>query len=235
MHQEAERERHLRPTLLSDFILGSQDGIVNVLGILLGLTAATTDVRIFFVAALVALGAESISMGAVAYTSTLARRRIYLKETDRESQEMKDSSEIESEEIRQIFRSWGYEGEELEELTGLIVRNPRAMLKFMMSYELRLAPIDKAEAWRSFFIVGSSTILGSLIPLIPYVFIGKNIFEGTIASVIFSGSILFLIGAYEATITVGSLLRSGAQMAIIGLTSGLAGFLIGHFIGALPV
>ena len=78
---KVKNERHSRPTLLSNFILGTQDGLVNVLGILLGLTAATTDVRIFFVAALAALGAESISMGAVAYTSTSARRRVYLKET----------------------------------------------------------------------------------------------------------------------------------------------------------
>jgi hypothetical protein len=52
---KVKNERHSRPTLLSNFILGSQDGLVNVLGILLGLTAATTDVRIFFVAALAAL------------------------------------------------------------------------------------------------------------------------------------------------------------------------------------
>ncbi len=129
---KVKSERHSRPTLLSNFILGSQDGLVNVLGILLGLTAATTDVRIFFVAALAALGAESISMGAVAYTSTAARRRVYLKEADRESQEMKDVPEIELEEVRQIFRGWGYEGKELEDLTERIAKNPKAMLEFMM-------------------------------------------------------------------------------------------------------
>lgn len=73
-------ERHARPTLLSNFILGSQDGLVNVLGILLGLTAATTDIRLFFVATLAALGAETISMSAVAYTSTSARRQVYQKD-----------------------------------------------------------------------------------------------------------------------------------------------------------
>ena len=33
-------------SFLSDFILGTQDGLVNVLGILLGVTAATTDIKI---------------------------------------------------------------------------------------------------------------------------------------------------------------------------------------------
>lgn len=232
---KVKNERHSRPTLLSNFILGTQDGLVNVLGILLGLTAATTDVRIFFVAALAALGAESISMGAVAYTSTAARRRVYLKETERERQEMKEVPEIEREEVRGIFRRWGYEGNELEDLTGLIVKNPKAMLDLMMSYELDLAPVGKSEARRSAFIVGASTIFGSFIPLIPYLFVGKNILIGTEASVIFSGATLLCIGIYEAKTTVGSLWRSGLQMAAIGLTAGLGGFLIGHFISALPL
>jgi len=235
MPLKVKSERHSRPTLLSNFILGSQDGLVNVLGILLGLTAATTDVRIFFVAALAALGAESISMGAVAYTSTAARRRVYLKEVDRERLEMKDVPEIEREEVMGIFRRWGYEGKDLEDLAGLILKNPKAMLDLMMSYELELAPVDKFEARRSAFIVGSSTIFGSFIPLIPYLFVGKNILLGTEVSVIFSGVALFCIGVYEAKTTVGSLWRSGLQMAVIGLTAGLAGFLIGHFIGALPL
>src|SRR5579862_4305265 len=88
-------EKHAQTSFLSNFILGSQDGLVNVLGILLGLTAATNDVRLIFVAALAALGAESISMGAVAYTSTLARRKEYLKEVERELKEMKEIPEDE--------------------------------------------------------------------------------------------------------------------------------------------
>jgi VIT1/CCC1 family predicted Fe2+/Mn2+ transporter len=235
VHTKVIVERHARPTLLSNFILGTQDGLVNVLGILLGLTAASTDIRIFFVAALAALGAESISMGAVAYTSTAARRRVYLKEANREGQEMKDVPQVELEEVRHIFRRWGYEGKELEDLTQSIAKNPKAMLEFMMSYELDLAPVDKSEARRSALIVGSSTIFGSFIPLIPYLFVGRNILTGTEVSVIFSGVALFFIGVYEAKTTVGSLWKSGLQMAAIGLTAGLAGFLIGHFIGALPL
>lgn len=39
-------EKHPRSDLLSNFILGSQDGLVNVLGILLGLSAATSSLRL---------------------------------------------------------------------------------------------------------------------------------------------------------------------------------------------
>lgn len=66
-YRKPMHEPHPSHSLLSNFILGSQDGLVNVLGILLGVSAATHNVTIILVAALAALGAESISMGAVAY------------------------------------------------------------------------------------------------------------------------------------------------------------------------
>jgi VIT1/CCC1 family predicted Fe2+/Mn2+ transporter len=227
-------KEHSRSSFLSNFILGSQDGLVNVLGILLGLTAATSEIRLIFVAALAALGAESISMGAVAYTSTLARRKQYLKEVERELREMKEVPQIERLEVKKVFEDWGYRGDELERLTDLIASKPRAWLEFMMSHELKLEPVGVSEPRRSFLIVLTSTIFGSIIPLIPYFLIGNDVFLGAVGSVALSGAFLFVIGYYEARTTIGSLWKSGLQMAAIGLAAGLAGFLIGHFIGAAP-
>ena len=226
------RQNH--PKLLSNFILGSQDGLVNVLGILLGLTAATSDVRLIYVAAFAALGAESISMGAVAYTSTLARRKQYLKGVERENTEIRDTPKLEREEVREIFRQWGYAGERLERATDVIVNNPKAWVEFMMSYELNLEPVGRSEPRNSFLIVLGSTVFGSLIPLLPYLVLGSNVLMSALGSVILSGGLLFFIGWYEARTTVGSLWKSGLQMAVIGLAAGFAGFLIGHFIGAPP-
>lgn len=229
------KEPHSSHSFLSDFILGSQDGLVNVLGILLGISAATSDVRIIYVAALAALCAESISMGAVAYTSTVARRKQYLKEIEREQGEMKQIPDAEREEVKDILSSWGYSGAELEEMTQHLCSNPKAWIEFMMAFELKLAPVEKNEARRSFAVVLSSTIFGSIIPLLPFLFVTSGtILSGIIASVILSGAILFFIGAYEARTTVGSLWWSGLQMMLIGLSAGFAGYLIGRLIGAAP-
>lgn len=58
---------------LRDIILGGQDGLVNVLGIVLGVAAASGDSRIVLAAGMTATFAESFSMAAVAYTSSVAR------------------------------------------------------------------------------------------------------------------------------------------------------------------
>lgn len=233
-HAAAGFEAHPRPTLLSDFILGCQDGIVNVLGIILGLSAATHDVRLILVATLAALGAESIAMGAVAYTSTLSRRRLYLAEMRREQIEMRDVPHIEREEVRTILVEWGYEGADLEQMLEGICRNPKAMLEFMMAFELRIAPVEASAPRTSAYVVGTATVLGHLIPLVPFFFVGSDIFLGAGLSVTASAVSLFAIGWYEATITVGRWWRNGLQMVVIGLAGGFAGYLIGHFIGAVP-
>jgi VIT1/CCC1 family predicted Fe2+/Mn2+ transporter len=221
--------------LLSNFILGCQDGLVNVLGILLGLTAASAGMRLIFVAAFAAIGAESISMGAVAYTSTLARRRHYLKELGREEEEMRSVPEAERQEVREIFQKWEYTGEELERVTDLIASKPRAWLEFMMSHELQLESVGPSEPRRNFLVVLSSAAFGSLIPLLPFFFAGSDPLLGAAGSVIVSAAALFGIGWYEAKTTVGSLWRSGLEMTAIGIAAGLAGFLIGHFVGASQV
>src|SRR2546421_5266540 len=109
-NQARERATHPKPTVLSDFILGSQDGIVNVLGIILGLSAATRDIRIILVATLAALGAESIAMGAVAYTSTRARRRLYLSQVVQERRGMQEVPQTEREEGRGVLPGGGDQG-----------------------------------------------------------------------------------------------------------------------------
>ncbi|HVQ00303.1 MAG TPA: VIT1/CCC1 transporter family protein [Candidatus Thermoplasmatota archaeon] len=235
MKKANSQEQHARRNVLSDFILGSQDGLVNVLGIILGVSAATRDIKLVFVATLAALGAESISMAAVAYTSTSARRRLYQSEVQREQQEMREVPDRETEEVREVLTKWGYIGEEREQLVQRIIANPRAWLEFMMSYELELAPVGAFEARRSFLLVGGSTVVGSLIPLLPFFFLSGDVVTGAISSVVVSGVALFFIGWYAAKTTIGSLWRSGVQMAAIGLSAGFIGFLIGHFVGATPL
>src|SRR5512136_3126180 len=106
-------ERHGGGGSLSDVILGGQDGLVNVLGVILGIAAATPDPRIVLAGGLAATFAESISMGAVAYTSTLADRDFYLAELEREKYEIREVPELEREEIRTVYREYGLEGEAL--------------------------------------------------------------------------------------------------------------------------
>ncbi len=242
--EDVAGEQHARPGLLSDFILGSQDGLVNVLGVILGIAIAahqqflagqlTDPFRIVVAGALAATFAESISMGAVAYTSTLARRDHYLKEREREEKEMRDLPEVERKEVRDVFESWGFEGAKLEEVTDQIVANPKAWLEFMMAHELGLSPVEKSTARRSALLVGIAAIFGSVIPLLPFLVFPSDLLLGMACSVIVAALALFLIGWYKAKTTVGRPVRSGLEMLVIGILAAVAGFVIAYLVGVGP-
>ena len=119
-------------------------------------------------------------------------------------------------------------------MTDLICSNEKAWLEFMMAFELKLSPIEKSAPAKSFLTVLIATALGSIIPIIPFIFLSGNIATAALASIMLSAIVLFIVGYYEAKITLGSLWRSGLEMLLIGLTAGLAGYLIGRVFGAVP-
>jgi len=228
---QAVRNIEAHPKLsLSDIILGGQDGLVNVLGVILGVAAASNDVRLVLAAGLAATFAESISMGAVAYTSTLADRDFYLSEIEREKREIRDMPDVERKEIEDIFANWGFEGELLDQAVEQVMQDEQAWVDVMMHNELKLAPVEAGRALRSAVIVGLAAIAGSLVPLMPFFFL--PIAPSIVLSIGMTAVTLFVVGVYKARATIGHPGRSGVQMAVIGTVSALAGYLVGALFSA---
>lgn len=228
-----QTDPHRRGSSLADVILGGQDGLVNVLGIVLGVAAATSDPRIVMVAGLAATFAESISMAAVAYTSTLAETSHYESERDREYRHIRMVPAVEREEIREIYRRKGFSGDLLEEIVSRITANEDVWVAEMMSEEHQLTPTTRRDAFRSAMIVGFAAIVGSVIPLVPFMFLA--VAPSIIISVVIAGITLFVVGAYKAKTTVGSPSKSGLEMALIGIVSALVGYLVGLLLKAPAV
>jgi hypothetical protein len=62
---------------LAPRILGGQDGLVNILGIVLGVIAGGVSTSVLLATGFAAAITESISMGAVGYTSSVEQRDYY--------------------------------------------------------------------------------------------------------------------------------------------------------------
>lgn len=216
---------HRQGSRLSDVILGGQDGLVNVLGVILGVAAATRDARIVIAAGLAATFAESISMGAVAYTSTLAENDLYHSEKEREYRHIHLAPDVEVEEIRDIYLKKGFQGETLEKIVEVITSNPDVWVDVMMSEEFQMTPPERTEAFRTALIVGFSALIGSLIPMLPFFFWSVSLSIGI--SIVVAALTLFVVGVYKARVTVGRPFRSGIQLAVIGTVSALAGYVVG--------
>ena len=104
----ARVDPHRRTSALSDLILGGQDGIVAVLGALLGVAAASSSARLVVAVGLSTAFADAISMAAVAYTSMLAQADVYRSEREREYRHIREVPTLEEAEIRDIYARKGF-------------------------------------------------------------------------------------------------------------------------------
>lgn len=218
---------------LRDIILGGQDGLVNVLGLVLGVAAATAQYRIIMAAGLAATFAESIAMGGVAYTSALADRDYYQAQLARERREVEELPDIEREEVRQIFRGKGLHGELLERVVQEITADKEVWIDVMMRDELHLTPIPESSLRRRALVTFIATLIGSVIPLVPFLFVpvfGLSVTLATILAVPLCAAVLFAVGAYKAITLVGDWRLSGLQMLVIGMLSAAAGYGIGRLL-----
>ncbi|MEW5941481.1 MAG: VIT1/CCC1 transporter family protein [Chloroflexota bacterium] len=225
VRQHDSHDPHRASSRLSEIILGGQDGLVNVLGVILGVAAATSDPRIVIAAGMAATFAESVSMGAVAYTSTLAEHDLYHSEREREHRHIHIAPDVEMHEIREIYRKKGFEGETLEKIVEVITSNPDIWVNVMMAEEFQMTPPEKGHALNSALLVGFAALIGSLIPMAPFFFLDVGL--SMWLSIAIAALTLFVVGAYKARVTVGRPVRSGLQIALIGTVSALVGYGIG--------
>jgi len=217
--------------LLSEIILGGQDGVVNVLGITLAVATATNSSKVVLIAALAALFAESISMAAVAYTSTKALHDYYISQVQREKWEIKNIPKKEEKEIYDIYRKKGFRGGLLNRIVNAIVHRKRMWLSIMITDELGLPKKAPRHPAKSAVIVGFASLIGSFIPIIPFLFLAVK--PSMIIAIIISCTVLFVAGAFKAKFTIGNWIKAGLEMVAVGISAAIAGYLIGYFLGKL--
>lgn len=221
----AEADPHVRSRWLADVVLGAQDGLVNTLGVVLGVAAASADARIVFAAGMAAGIAESLSMAAVGYTSSVARGDLFRSEREREYRHVEQTPEIEREELRALYARKGFEGELLERVVATICANKDVWVALMMAEEHELLPVDRRASLRAAGVIGISALVGSVLPVVPFAAFGLRV--GVVVALGLGTALLFALGAFKASVTAGRKTKSGTELALIGMACAIAGYVVG--------
>lgn len=216
--------------LIRDVILGGQDGLVNVLGLVLGMAVATGSPRVVITAGLAALLAESIAMAGVAYTASGAERQ--LGATLRRALDDRRAKLARSREgaRRRRLMDAGLTPDVLSLLEGEVGIETAAWRDHLEVMRTALAPVRETRPARAATVVGISTALGSAVPLLPFILLPFSIAPAVALAT--ATVVLALAGIERARTTGGRRGRAAAEMVLIGLVSALAGYLIGQLLGA---
>jgi VIT1/CCC1 family predicted Fe2+/Mn2+ transporter len=145
-------------------ILGANDGIVSIAALVVGVAAATTDIRTIFIAGVAGIVAGSISMAAGEYVSVSSQRDSEKALIARERQELLDQPEEELAELAEIYETKGLSAS----TARLVAKELTAHDAISAHLEAELG-IDERQLTNPWHAAGSSAVAflaGALLPML---------------------------------------------------------------------
>ena len=192
--QHPHTEEHLKSSdLLTDIVIGMSDGLTVPFALAAGLSGAVNSTNLITIAGIAEIAAGSIAMGLGGYLAGKTELDHYNSELKREYEEIETKTEVEKEEIRTVFREWGFSEQLQNQAVEEIIKDKDKWVEFMMRHELCLDKPEPERARKSASNIGVSYILGGLVPLSPYFFI-PNTIEALKVSVSITLLCLFVFG-----------------------------------------
>ena len=219
-------EHHFRSSeLVRDVVIGMADGLTVPFALAAGLAGTVDSATLVVTAGFAEIAAGSIAMGLGGFLAARTDAQHYEAEYQRELRETVELPGAERAEVEKIFREHGLEGAPLDTVVTALISDQKRWVDFMMRYELGLEEPDPNRALTSALTIGVSYILGGLIPLLPYLVLGR-ISQALPVSVAVTLLALFVFGYGKARMTGVAALRGGVQTFLVGGLAAAAAYLI---------
>lgn len=145
-------------------VLGANDGIVSVAGLVMGVAGATTDRHTIFVAGLAGLVAGALSMATGEYVSVSTQRDTERALIEKETRELAEEPEDELAELAELYRQRGL-SEELAQQVAVELTDKDA-LRAHLDIELGINPDELVDPWQAARASMVSFTLGAILPLL---------------------------------------------------------------------
>ena len=230
MPQTPHVEKHFTASeTIRDIVIGMSDGLTVPFALAAGLSGAVESTRVIITAGSAEIAAGAIAMGLGGYLAARTDAEHYASEEARERRETVEMPDEETEEVVQIFRSYGLPEAMATRVAHAIRRDRRRWVDFMMRFELGLERPDPKRARVSALTIGLSYVGGGLVPLAPY-FFTKTPATGLLVSIAVTLLALLVFGYIKGTFTVRQPLRSAWQTAVVGGLAAAAAFAIAKLI-----
>jgi len=227
---ETEAERISRLSGIKEIVFGSQDGLISTTTLVLGVAAASTSVTAVLIAGGVALVAGTLSMAVGSYLSSRAERQLFETEIRKERGEMQQKPGEEIAELIAAFIGRGMPKAEAVDVARRTAKYPNLMLELLTAFELGLARQSLASPVRDALVMGTAFAAGSIVPLLPFVFLGRHVaIQATVAAAF---AALFVVGALKGKLSRRSVWTSGLEVLLLGGASGAIGYLMGQLVSS---
>lgn len=145
-------------------VLGANDGIVSVAGLVMGVAGATTDRPTIMLAGIAGLVSGALSMGAGEYVSVSTQSDSERALLDKERRELEEMPEEELAELTMLYEERGLTPRLAREVA--VELTERDALAAHASAELGLDPDDITSPWQAAIASVIAFTVGALLPLL---------------------------------------------------------------------
>ncbi len=219
--------------LIRQVTFGMNDGVVSVFALLAGIAGAGQGTQTILVTLIAATAAGALSMAAGEFISSKSESDFFNHEIEQERLEIKLCPEIELEELRQIYKKKGFEGDLLDDVVNQLAKNDDQWIKEMVIDELGVTELEHESSLKTALVIFVAFCIGASFPTLPYVFLAPlNIDADMIFNISTGVTIggLFFAGAMKKFVTGVNWLKSGLEMVLVGAFAFGISYLIGIFI-----
>ena len=217
---------------IRDIVYAVDTGLITTIAFLAGVSVSLIVTRSILMAGIVYVVSGTIAIFFGAYISTKAQRDFFENQIERERQEIEEMPQKETEEIRDIFREFGFQEDDLEVAVKRITSNKNLWLKFMIQEEIGLVP-GTMDNPTSIGLISAVSFLVGAIPVIAPFFFVYSVAKAVLIAAIVVVVLLFILGVWKTRFTKVHWLRSGIETLAFGGASCGIGFLLGRIVAAL--
>lgn len=215
---------------LGEFVYGAIDGCVTTFAVVAGSTGANLQPSVIIILGFANLIADGFAMSVGSYLSTKSEQDNYLKHKKIENWEIDNLPEQEREEIREIYREKGFEGELLEKVVDVITSDKDRWVNVMMKEELNMTPESKSPFAMGMVTYISFLIMG-FIPLLIYVYTYISEKVDNDHSFLISCSLtsiaFIVIGFMKGFVTQTSKINAIAETLFLGAAAATLAYFVG--------
>jgi VIT1/CCC1 family predicted Fe2+/Mn2+ transporter len=210
-------------------VLGANDGIVSVAGIVIGVAGATASRGAIATAGLAGLVAGALSMAVGEYVSVNTQRDTERAMIEEERHALQTKPQEELDELTQMYRRKGLSDSLARRVAvELTENNP---LEAHLETEFKMDAADLSSPWGAAISSALSFVVGALLPLLVIVLTPEAIripltFGAVIVALAITGSVSSRLGRAPA-------LRAILRNVIGGAVAMAITYLIGRLIGTL--
>lgn len=208
-------------------VLGANDGIVSIAGVVIGVATATSDQWVIFLSGMSAILAGAFSMAGGEYVSVSTQKDTELAATEREKRLYETNPEAAKESLYALYLSRG----ECETAARLLTNKAFAKnpVKTLVEEKYNLEFEEFTSPWQAALSSFLAFVAGSLPPMLAVMLLPQSIrIIGTMLVVV---ACLFATGYTSAKLGEAPILPAVRRNVFMGLLTMVATFLIGHLLG----